>query len=249
VGSKHRTWPARLAGLCAQSLVAGALLVGCAALLDLSPLVFDDGVVAEGGDDDRVVVDASDAGVDAARDSGPMEAGRPWRYVFVSSEARDGTLSADGGPSGRASADTWCKALAEQGSPAIRGLSWVAWLSLMAGPSSALGRITGTGGKVPEYRLLNGTVVFPAGFGFDAAPPSSPLQLDENGNNPGALIVWTGTDRRGDVTSNTCLDWTTRVRVPSGTIGTSTDQQGWTVNPTVTQLCDGLGHVYCFEAP
>jgi len=50
-------------------------------------------------------------------------------------------------------------------------------------------------------------------------------------------------------TSNTCFDWTTTAATVSSTIGTSTDINGWTVNPTVTQGCDDLARVYGFEAP
>jgi hypothetical protein len=234
------------------AVIIGVLvLAGCSALLDLSPLDFRD-ESAEGGRDSAPNGDApSDALVstaDSAIDAGP-DAQRPWRYVFVTSEQRDGTLAPDGGLSGRAIGDAWCKSLADQGLPAVRGLTWVAWLSLAAGPSNAFRRIT-TGGEVAlEYRLVNDTVVLPAKFAFDGASPSSPIQLDESGNNPAPRIVWTGTDKLGIVTSNTCSDWTSRARAPSGTIGTSTDQQGWTVNPTVTQTCDELGHVYCFETP
>lgn len=233
-----------------QSIVAGALLVSCSALLDLAPLDFTEGPIDGGGDELRI--DASDARIDppdTGIDSGENDAGRAWRYVFVSSETRDGTLAADGGPSGRPSADAWCKTLAEKGLPVIHGLTWVAWLSTMAGPSNAASRIADAGVVRAEYRLLNETVVFPTSFTFDAGLPSSPIQLDEHGQNPAPRVVWTGSDRDGHVSSNTCFDWTSAATTVSSTIGTSTDINGWTVNPTVTQTCENLAHVYCFEAP
>jgi hypothetical protein len=178
------------------------------------------------------------------------DAARAWRYVFVSSEARDGTMTTTGQAGARAAADAWCKLLADKASAAPHGASWVAWLSVAN--ANAKRRIT-DGGALPfEYRLVNGTVVFPAGFVFDVTtPPASALQVDEMGANQGALNVWTGTDSAGNASAYTCFDWTSGSDAGDayGTIGTSTIPTSWTVNGAMHQRCSVSAHVYCFEAP
>jgi hypothetical protein len=162
-------------------------------------------------------------------------------------------MTTTGQAGARVAADAWCKVLADKGTAATpHGASWVAWLSVAS--ANAKTRIL-DGGVVPfEYRLVNETVVFPAGFVFGASAfPLSALQLDEMGSNQTALDVWTGTDTAGNATTQTCFDWTSSSDAGTsgafGTVGTSTLATSWTVNGAMYRQCNLFAHVYCFEAP
>jgi hypothetical protein len=232
-------------------LSLGSLGVGFAASACSSFDASSEPVVEAGSADSDAKPDAALAEASPPEDAA-TDAGRAWRYVFVSSEARDGTMTTTGQAGARVAADAWCKVLADRGSATPHGASWVAWLSVAG--ASAKSRIIDGGALPLEYRLVNDTVVFPAGFVFDiATPPQSALQLDEMGANGGAMNVWTGTGPAGNPTAQTCFDWTSGSDAGTagtyGTIGTSTERILWTLNGAAHQPCSYLAHVYCFEAP
>lgn len=213
---------------------------------------------AESSGDDASVADAPPGGGDASFDADTGTDARvnePFRYVFVSSEARTGTFpEGDGGVAlGVKAADTLCTTLADRSKvETLHGRTWAAWLSTTT--EEARSRIGAVDGKLPtEIRAVNGTVIFPRNFTFEilseAGPalPMDAIRLDQNGKNDGALSVWTGTNSLGKHHGASCANWTFNQAGQGGAIGANDTVGGWTVSPTVTSNCDQPHHVYCFE--
>lgn len=156
-----------------------------------------------------------------------------FNIAFVTSSTSSGNLG------GLAGADAQCASLA-----AAAGLpgTYKAWLSTMLTPvdaSSRLGSARGfvrTDGKPFADRVSDIT----AGTIYNA------LNLDENGDDVGSQIVWTGTAVNGTATTETCSDWTDGSLNSFGEEGESTGGPGiWTDNGGAGG-CQGAEPFYCF---
>lgn len=204
----------------------------------------------DGGAPVADAVAASDAGQDGGTEvEASADAGRPFRWVFVTSAVHDGHFGdGDGGLEG---ADTFCAN--QLLGTSLSGLRWRAWLGDSATDPRA--RIA-DGGAIPyEYRLLTGEVVFRQGFRFVAGAlrPLHAIDRDEHGDAAADLLVWTGSDDQGfrfPSIDGHCVGWTTRST--NGITGWTTyqgDTKEWThaASGTVDRACTFEHHLYCFE--
>ncbi len=161
----------------------------------------------------------------------PVPTGTPglFNIVFVTSTMHTGNFG------GLAGADTICQQLAiDAGLPG----TYVAWLSTAT--VDALGRLGGARGFVR-----------PDGAPFADQPSElatnvvwNALHLDENGADVGTAEVWTGTQKNGTATSNTCTNWTSTSN--KGHVGSSQGGPAvWTDTAVDTNCSQSLRH-YCF---
>ena len=172
----------------------------------------------------------SDVNSDTA-DAGPA------MRAFVSSGQYDGDLETAASTPGQGalSGDAICQQLADAQS---LGGKWVAWLS--DSTHDVDDRLIGS-----SWVNLNGETLFfnraSLFFGFSDA------WTFENGNETffsPPEYVWTGTERKGIATVDTCSDWSTTSS--AGTVGDATTDDGqWTES---TELpCVAMHRLYCFE--
>lgn len=126
------------------------------------------------------------------------------RYVFVTSSLHDGDLkTAGGGADGLDGADLICQGLADSVNAIVPVGTYKAWLSTDA--VDAKDRIDITSG--PYFRS-DGTVVANNGADLLDGTLDLPIQLDELGNNIGAVRVWTGTAVNGEkFAGQNCGGW------------------------------------------
>jgi hypothetical protein len=201
-----------------------------------------DAPVAPDAGGDATGVDATDAS-DAAND-----AGRDFRYVFVTSGTHIGRFSDGGGP-GLEGADSFCANQALQ--TKLEGLTWRAWLGTSNGDPFA--RIS-TGGKIlHDYRLITGELIFPAGLKFIGGNlvPKHAIDRDENGDAAVSVVVWTGSTVEGLHSEHNCADWSQNNGNFQGTTAFTKEDNGtfalnWTT--WANEECNGTMHsLYCFE--
>jgi hypothetical protein len=151
-----------------------------------------------------------------------------FNIAFVTSTTHNGNLG------GLAGADAICT-----GRAAAAGLpgTYVAWLSTST--VDAVSRLAGARGFVR-----------PDGAPFADQPSEiganqifNTLHLDENGNDVGADVVWTGTMSNGTASGNTCTDWS--VATGNGRSGNSEGgPAAWT--DTANTNCSQPHRLYCF---
>jgi hypothetical protein len=151
-----------------------------------------------------------------------------FNIAFVTSTTHNGNLG------GLAGADTIC-----QGRATAAGLpgTYVAWLSTST--VDAVSRLAGARGFVR-----------PDGEPFADQPSEiaanqifNNLHLDENGNDVGTDVVWTGTTSDGTASGNTCTDW--GVATGNGRSGNSEGgPAAWT--DAANTNCSQPHRIYCF---
>jgi hypothetical protein len=246
----------RLLGSTFVASIVGALgLAACSSIVGFDRIDFSPN--DSGPSDGSNVPDAS----------GPDDA-RNWRYVFVSSDEHIGKFPPPPGGSelnGYAGADAFCKELADATTtqPQLRGLKWVAWLGV-SGQREAWRRLPRTTPNSQDlsidYRLRDGTVVFPSGFLFEVTRidggqmppvPLAPIALDERTSGARTnLLVWTGTIADLSTHPANCQDWNADPDGGTGLVGaTVPDLSQWSYANVGGRACTEAHHVYCFEVP
>ena len=160
------------------------------------------------------------------------------RYVFLSSEANQGSFGAVSG------ANSICKSLAEDaGLP--NPLTYRAWMSDDThNPDKWF--VKGRG----RYLLTNGVVVADDWDDLTDGSIQNPIVVDENQMNLGGSAVFTNTDVNGlpHPEFADCMGWTSKEFMVYGRLGTAskTDEE-WTDVEDNPHSCAGIGRFYCFE--
>ena len=148
----------------------------------------------------------------------------------------------------------------------MNGRSWVAWLTYGASSTDdARSRLPLVGGNFPlDYKMLDGTVVFPKDFNFDVVPadggtalPSAPIRINEKGETMASnLVVWTGSLDNGHLRDPTeiCGGWNLATTTPPdggqppyGRIGFNINTPFWS-SSAGDALCSEAHYLFCFEA-
>lgn len=184
---------------------------------------------------DVALVDAgADVPGDAKIDSGPT-----FRRVFVTSGAfmKDGNLGGVTGANGKCAA-----AAGSQGLNAA-GEKWIAWLS--GDGMDAIDRLTWNG----PYQLLDGRQVAADKAQLRSGNLTNPIELNEKKELADGTAdqkrVWTGTAANGNITTNTCANWSNGFQ-DVGTYGRATSKDGaWTAEGNTS--CVAVMRLYCFE--
>jgi hypothetical protein len=164
--------------------------------------------------------------------------GRCGGCVFVTSTQTSGSITVAGTPRGLPSADAMCNTQAVRGK--LPG-AYTAWLSTST--SSAASRLIDG-----AFFRTDGALVAPnlaRLLGTTSTKLQNPISLDESGNPPQVIQVWTGTNPNGTANAANCTDWT---GFPSsgglGGLATAMDTQ-WTSVPAAS--CDISKALYCIE--
>jgi len=195
---------------------------------------------------DKGVIDASptdgakDSAKDGAKDAGKDMIAACGKLVFVSSATYYGKF----GSSLKASlalADATCQSLA---TAAKLGGTWKAWLSSSTDwPAKRFVQSS------KKYCLLDGTLVANNFTDLVDGSLAHAIDMTEKKTTVSAE-VWTGTDKSGKNTTNTCNSWTSQSTTYWGNTGkTSEAGAKWTHDSggVSAQKCDQALRIYCFE--
>jgi hypothetical protein len=209
------------------------LVAGCIGSYGTSaaPAIAD----ASGPSDASTVADSSDAS-DAPSFAGEGGSVGALRYVFVTSDAFDGSLN------GLAGADAKCQLAAERGAfSSLNGRTFRAWLSTKTATAGAR-LVHGTGG----YRRLDNLVVASGWTALAGGQLERPIAMDENGTVITGGFVWTGTKPDGTAVDANCGAWSSGASTSTGAVGKigSTDAR-WSYDSEVS--CATNARLYCVE--
>jgi len=202
---------------------------------------------------------AEDAGVpDVVEAAAPAPEPLGYGLVFLSSVPHAGRFPPpDGAPSpnGMLGVAAFCRDLADRSPlPLVRGRRWRAWLSYRE-DADARSQLALDGGAVAiDYRRVDGAVVFPRGFDFDAMPdggpalPASPIDVNERGQQMAPVAVWTGSLDNGRIREEAhCGGWNLFAPdAAEGRVGTSSNAPSW-AGVLGNATCTREHHVFCVE--
>jgi hypothetical protein len=138
-------------------------------------------------------------------------------------------------------ADDRCMDLA---SDAGLGGTWVAWISTQT--TSAFQRIAATGADGPWLDLLGNPIASNLSA-LTSGSLNAPINITETGTVR-STPVWTGSNRLGSATSDTCDGFSAASFFNVGTVGSSNSfGTPWTDNGIA--VCSANHAIYCFQIP
>jgi hypothetical protein len=169
----------------------------------------------------------------------------PSRYVFVTSTDYPGTFGAGGEVAAGADADVICKTHGDASSLAkLQGRTWKAWVSTATPAENAASRIAGA--TVSAFRLPDDILVATSYGDLIDGTLLHAINKDENGNELGALPVWTGSTAAGALAGNHCSNWSSSMIAATGRVGsTASNSAAWSDYADLE--CPQMARLYCFQ--
>lgn len=162
--------------------------------------------------------------------------------AFVTATTYPGNISSGSSRSGAPAGDELCTLHAEA---AGLGGEWVAWLGDWN--SDPRERLTGAG---PWYLTDGETLIAPNRAALLAHGPIRPVDRDELGRRvpESTVLVWTGSNRHGTGTTQSCASWSNRHQY-SGIYGDVSLRSGGDGDWTELDLaeCSSELRVFCLE--
>jgi hypothetical protein len=154
------------------------------------------------------------------------------KKVFLTSVGSDGALG------GVAGGDAHCQQLAS--AAGLTG-SFKAWLS--DGTSNIVDRLVSDGPwvRMDGVKLADNKADLTDGRLFTS------ISVDENGFYYAPIVVFTGTDFSGMVSTSHCQNWTSNAATETGTRGSSANADSAWTGPVTSFSCDQEIPLFCFE--